>query len=516
MRSAPQTFVLLRTKQRVFLNHTMGLNLSVENVISLEQYTEGWIAGLQLAGLALQGHDRQPGASSMSDFIRGLTGSHRHIVSYLVEEVLSQRPKGTLDFLLQTSILDTLSGPLCDHVLGKPDLYSQSILEQLEHANLFIVPLDEEGKWYRYHHLFADVLQARLQFAQPGKPRELHLRASEWYEHHGAISDSVRHAVEAGEWERAAELIEQHAIAFGSRGQVQLVLDWLTALPEPVVRSHPLLCIFHAGALMYRNRLDDADARLLAAERAARGDIPAQQVRLILGRASMARSNLRRMEGDVVSSVEFSRQALEWLPDADIVARANATLSLAHRFLISGDAGPLSENEVTSALQYAQATGNIYLAQRATTLLARFYAMQGRLHRAAEVYEGLAGQNEASVLTGIADHFFGLGDLDREWNQLDEAEAILEQGVAQAQEYVSDGEATMRGYQALARLKQARGDARGAQSTLDEFTQLARKYHLAGEVLAQADAVQAWLDLMAGNVRAAASWRREGFTPAGS
>jgi LuxR family transcriptional regulator, maltose regulon positive regulatory protein len=132
--------------------------------------------------------------------------------------------------------------------------------------------------------------------------------------------------------------------------------------------------------------------------------------------------------------------------------------------------------------------------------------MQGRLHRAAEAYESLAGQNEASVLTGIADHFFGLGELNREWNHLDEAETILEQGVAQAQQYVSDGEATMRGYQSLARLKQARGDTRGAKATLDEFTQLARKYHLAGEVLAQADAVGAWLDLMAGNVGAAARW----------
>ena len=489
-----------------FLNHTMGLDLSVESVISLEQYTEGWIAGLQLAGLALRGHDRQPGASSMPDFIRGLTGSHRHIVNYLVEEVLGQRPKGTLDFLLETSILETLSGPLCDYVLEKPHLHSQLILEQLEHANLFVEPLDEEGKWYRYHHLFADVLHARLQFGRPEKLKELHLRASEWYQQYGAIPDSVRHAVEAGEWERVAQLIEQYAIEFGSRGQIQLILGWLAALPEPVLRSHPLLCIFHAGALMYNNRLEDADARLLQAEAAVQGDTPAGQARVILGRVSMARANLRRMEGDVAGSVELARQALELLPDSDNVARANATLSFAHRFLTSGDVSPLTENVVISALESARASGNAYLVQRGTTLLARFYAMQGRLHRSAELFDGLAEQDETSPMMGIADQFFGLGDLNREWNHLAEAERILEQGVSQARGYVSDGDATMRGYQSLARLKQARGDTRGAMETLDEFTQLARKYRFAGEVLAQADAVQAWLDLMSGDVRAAARW----------
>jgi LuxR family maltose regulon positive regulatory protein len=214
IRSADLRFTPDETSR--FLNHTMGLNLSVEDVMSLEQYTEGWIAGLQLAGLALQSHDRQSGGTSIPSLIQALTGSHRHIVNYLVEEVLSQRPRGTLDFLLQTSILETLSGPLCDHVLGKPPSYSQSILEQLEHANLFLVPLDEEGKWYRYHHLFADVLQARLQFAQPGKLRELHRRASEWYEQSGALPESVRHAVEAGELERAARLAEHHAMSLGN------------------------------------------------------------------------------------------------------------------------------------------------------------------------------------------------------------------------------------------------------------------------------------------------------------
>ena len=189
-----------------FLKQTMGLNLSTEDITALEQYTEGWIAGLQLAGLALQGHDPQPNAPSLPQFVQSLTGSHRYIVNYLLEEVLSQRPKGTMDFLLQTSILDSLSGPLCDHVLGKVNPHSQLILERLEHANLFLVPLDEEGKWYRYHHLFAEVLRARLQFTQPGKLRDLHLRASEWYHQSGSVPDSVRHALEAQEWERAREV----------------------------------------------------------------------------------------------------------------------------------------------------------------------------------------------------------------------------------------------------------------------------------------------------------------------
>ena len=288
---------------------------------------------------------------------------------------------------------------------------------------------------------------------------------------------------------------------------MHLVLSWLSALPEPALHSHPLLCIFYAGALMHQNRLEDAAARLRDAEGAVGDATPADQARLILGRVSMARSNLCRMQGDFTECVRLSEHALELLADSDSVPRANARLSLAHRFLASGDVTPESEALVTSALNAANASGNAYLAQRGKTLLARFCAMQGHLHRSEEIYaEGFSGQTEATFGAGNSDNFFGLGDLNREWNQLDEAEEILGQGVMQARSYISDGEAMMRGYQSLARLKQVRGDTQGAMATLDEFTKMAQEYHFADEVLTSVGAVRAWLELMAGNVAAAARW----------
>ena len=496
----------------VFLNQTMGLSLSAESVVPLDEYIEGWIAGLHLAELALQGQDPQPDTSRVSEFIHAFGSNHPYIDSYLGEEVLSQLPKGTVDFLLQTSILDSLSAPLCDYILGRSSIpHSQAILERLERANLFIIPLDGEGKWFRYHYLFAEVLRARLRKSRPGKLRELHLRACAWYEAAGSIPEAVRHGLEAGEWECAAQLMEQNGLPFGSKGQIQLILSWLTGLPESVMRSHPLLCIIHAGALMRTNRLEDAAARLRDAEDGIRvdtpGDTPADQARLILGRVSMVRSSLLRIQGDLRGCVEHARQAVESLPESDAVTRANAAVNLAHGFLISGDVNLAGEDLVTSALQSARASGNVEMAVRGTTLLARLRALQGRLHRSEEIYaEAASGQDEGSPFTGISDYFFGLGDLKREWNELDEAERILAQGVVQARSCFSDGDALMHGYQALARLKQARGDTQGAKATLDEFTQLAQQYHLSDELLHGVRAVQAWLDLMADNDCAAARW----------
>ena len=508
----------------VFLNRSMGLNLSTENVISLEAHTEGWIAGLQLAGLALQGHGPQPDVHTVSKFIQVFNGSHRYIVSYLVEEVLNQQPPNHLDFLLNTSILDRLSGPLCDYVLretrvessnnGSLDhisqfsiLDSQSILEQLEHANLFVIPLDEEGKWYRYHHLFAEVLQHRLKHEMPERIADLQLRASEWFEQSGLVPEAVRHAIKAEDWERAARLIEQNAISFGSKGQFHLILSWLAALPEPVMHSHPLLCIFHAGALMHNNNLEAAETRLQDAEGSIQVETPADRASLILGRVFMLRSNIVRIKGDLCGSVELAQQALDLLPETEIVSRASAGLNLAYRFLISGDVQLDNERLVISALESVRATGNVYTTLRGTTMLAKVHALQGHLHRSEEIYvEAISGQNEISFLTGIPGYYFGLGDLKREWNQLDESENLLALAMAQARWQVFDGDVVMHGYQSLARLKQARGDTEGAKAILAEFTQLAHQHHFSDSLLATLGAIRAWLDLMVDNVSAATQW----------
>ena len=220
-----------------FLNHSMGLSLSVDEVTALEARTEGWIAGLQIAALSMQGHN------DVSGFINTFSGSHRHILGYLAEEVVNHQPEAALNFLLQTSILDRLCGPLCDAVTGETN--GQAILEELEHRNLFITPLDGEGIWYRYHHLFGDLLRYRLNQAYPDRISELHLNASQWYEQAGFIDQAVQHALVAQSVDRAAMLVEKVAPAMIQRSELARLLNWLDTLPNDVVQS-----LAAAGALL--------------------------------------------------------------------------------------------------------------------------------------------------------------------------------------------------------------------------------------------------------------------------
>ena len=227
-----------------FLNQMMGLNLSAENIAALDKRTEGWIAGLQLAALSMQGR------SDAASFIKSFTGSHHFILDYLVEEVLQRQPEHVRNFLLQTAILDRLSSPLCDAVTGQED--GRGMLEALERGNLFVIPLDDQRQWYRYHHLFAEVLLAHLQEAQPDRVSMLHLRASEWYEQNGLRSDAIRHALAAKDFEGAAGLIEL-AWPAAEDGSIQQAtwLGWVKKLPEELVHrpacAQCLVCLCIIG-----------------------------------------------------------------------------------------------------------------------------------------------------------------------------------------------------------------------------------------------------------------------------
>ena len=244
-----------------FLNQMMGLNLSAEDIAALEARTEGWIAGLQLAALSMQGH-----ASDAASFIKSFTGSHHFILDYLVEEVLQRQPEHVRNFLLQTAILDRLSSPLCDAVTGQED--GKGMLEALERGNLFVIPLDDQRQWYRYHHLFAEVLQAHLQEAQPDRVSTLHQRASEWYEQNGLRSDAIRHALAAKDFECAAGLIELAGPATED-GSIQQAtwLGWVKKLPEELVHLRPVLNVWYAYALLGSGELEAAEARFKDAER---------------------------------------------------------------------------------------------------------------------------------------------------------------------------------------------------------------------------------------------------------
>src|SRR3989304_317314 len=223
----------------LFLNEVMQLELSPEVVNTLEARTEGWIAGLQLAALSLSGRSDKEG------FIASFTGSHRYLVEYLLEEVVGRQPEEVQSFLLSTSILERLCGPLCDAILGEPS-GREAILERLEQSNLFVVALDERGYWYRYHHLFRDFLRTRLHKTQVERVASLHRAASEWHAAHGFLREAVQHALWTQDWEYAAALVEQHGVSMMMHSEISTMYEWCAAFPEEVMRVRPALCLFQS------------------------------------------------------------------------------------------------------------------------------------------------------------------------------------------------------------------------------------------------------------------------------
>jgi LuxR family maltose regulon positive regulatory protein len=295
----------------------MGLDLSPDVIAALEARTEGWIAGLQMAAIALQPLAGQRRASSrrsggtqhesrsISAFVQAFTGSHRFVLDYLVEEVLEQQSPEIRDFLLKTSVLERMTASLCDAVCFGPDetpdpapgtaratpaapeprptksgshkltgagelpssvlgpvSKGQAILAELDRANLFQIPLDDERRWYRYHTLFADLLRSRLEQTQPGTSALLHRRASDWYERNGLIAEAVSHALAGGDVERVASLVEGNALVMVSHGELTILMEWLNALPEEMVRSRPWLCLSHAWVLVFAGHFDAAELLL--------------------------------------------------------------------------------------------------------------------------------------------------------------------------------------------------------------------------------------------------------------
>lgn len=319
-----------------FLTEMMGLPLSAEQVVALQARSEGWIAGLHLAALSLQDHE------DVAGFIAGFTGSHRYIADYLLEEVLSRQPEAVQDFLLQTCILEQLCAPLCDAVRGQDD--SQARLAHVERSNLFLVSLDEERRWYRYHHLFAELLRSRLLQTQPALVPELHRRASRWYEQHELLDEAVTHALAVPDIERAARLIEEYARFTNFPSQFQVLQGWLTRLTDAFVRTQPTLCILHAITLVFTQQLEQASARLRDAERCLlHEELPIRQRQALLGLITAFRGYQARLLGDYEQGVPLGQRALELMPEEQgrslltVLFRLGTFLAAASAYLVDGD-----------------------------------------------------------------------------------------------------------------------------------------------------------------------------------
>src|SRR5918999_842647 len=356
----------------------MGLDLSAEDVAVLEERTEGWIAGLQLAALSMR--HRQ----DVSGFIRSFSGSHRDVLDYLAEEVLERQLGQVREFLLVTSIAEHLTGILCDAITGRDD--GQGMLERLERENLFVIALDDERHWYRYHHLFADFLRGRLMRERPESTGELHLRASGWYEDNGHLPEAVGHALSAPDHDLAARLIEEGVEGAVERGEGTTALRWLEALPTEAKRLRPRLFVEHAVALVISGRPDDAEPLLQEAEQAAsEATVDGEEGRFLLGFASAVRSWRARLRGDAPEAVELARRSLSLLPDGEARVRTYAAVRLGDALRAVGDLAAADE-AYAEAAEIDRAARHTYGRLAAVVMHARVLAEQGRLREADEAF----------------------------------------------------------------------------------------------------------------------------------
>ncbi len=455
-----------------FLCRVMGLELSAADVAALETRTEGWIAGLQLAALSIQG---RPDAAG---FIRAFTGSNRFVLDYLVEEVLRRQPQDRRSFLLYSSIADKLCGALCDAVTGQT--HGQEMLEGLEHDNLFVVPLDDERRWYRYHHLFADVLRAHLLQEQPDQVPALHRKASDWFEDNGSRSDAIHHALCAGDFGWAADLIERAGPMTEDVAQSAIWLKWARALPDELVRSRPVLGVWFAWALSGSGELEAAEARLRDAERGLepgprepRVLLDEEHLRSLLATIAVSRAYNAHSVGDVPGTVKQAQRALDLLPEADHPRRQQATGLMGLTCWASGDL-EAADQVFTDYVLALRAAGNIPDAISAASVLPDIRVARGRLRDAVVAVEQLLQflvQQGEPLPPGAAELYRGLAELDLQRGDL----AAASDHLITSKQVAEQAESPVWRYRwvlAQARLNEARGDLEGAVSLLDEAERL--------------------------------------------
>jgi LuxR family transcriptional regulator, maltose regulon positive regulatory protein len=487
-----------------FLKGVMGLDLSEEDIAALEIRTEGWIAGLQLAAISMQGH------KDATSFIKSFTGSHHFVLDYLVEEVLQQQPESVQSFLLRTSILDRLCGPLCDAVLLDPSGSGQETLEYLEHANLFLVPLDNERRWYRYHHLFAELLRQRLHQGADsssedvgrGGVAELHIRASQWYEDSGLDIEAFHHAAAANDVDRAERLIEGGGIPRHFRGAVTAVLDWLESLPMTVLDARPSLWVMYASLLLVNGQTAGVEEKLQAAEAALQGTEPDDKTRNLIGQIAAARATLALTRYEVEIMLAQSRRALEYLHPDNLPSRANTTWTLGVAYQQQGDRAA-ARLAYTEAISLSQASGDIFTTILATLGLGDLQEAENQLYLAAETYRRVLQLLGDPPLPVACEAHLELARIFYEWNDLDAAEQHGRQSLHLARQYGRGIDRFVNCEVFLARLKLALGDVPGASAILAQASQSARRHNFVHR-MPEVAAAQVLTLLHQGNLAAAA------------
>jgi LuxR family maltose regulon positive regulatory protein len=513
-----------------FLTTVMHLPLTAEQVAALEHRTEGWIAGLQFAALAMRDH------RDIASFVNAFTGSHRFVVDYLAEEVINNQPHHLQTFLLKTSILDRMSASLCDAVLGitmnnesrtmgasiteagslaiahrssSGDNYSQLLLEQLERANLFIIPLDDTRQWYRYHQLFVDVLRGRLASgAIPEIVATLHRRASAWFEAQGLVAEAVQHALAANDGERAARLMELHGDAIWMHGGLATLARWLTALPDAALTAHPKLALNHAFMLVAQDAFASADRRLTAAEDALRA-APVPDPAL-LGQAAVIRTAIALLtEQPAEVTIASGRQALEILPESSTTWRSHASVILGIGYYAQAGAIKLSRQTLLEAEQISVRAGDAFIAASAVVHLSIVLEIGGQ-RRESERFNQHNLQHAAEPFwQGVplaAYARLGLGRARYERNDLRMAREHLTDAIGQLETW-SIKRPLIIACVWLARVHQALGEPEQAHKCMERVVAIVQKDDLK-QTFSHWAAYRARLALAQGDLTNAAEWAR--------
>ncbi len=509
-----------------FLNDQMGLTLSTTEVMALGARTEGWIAGLQLVALSLQGRDDK------ASFLQTFSGGHRYILNYLIEEVLNQQSKTVQEFLLRTAILERLCGPLCDHLFtdddvrfmqdgvddgglqatsGQQPFDSQAILEQLYHANLFLVPLDDEGQWYRYHQLFAEVLQHRLRQSQPNLLPTLHRRASAWYAANALFADAIRHAILAADFARTAELIEQIWPTTWNQGAVTTLLNWVQVLPQTTLMAHPALWVSYAWALAFTGQIEAAEASLRQVETMLQVTASAVETapiarNTLLGRAVALRAMLAARRGEP-AAIHLAQYSLTLIPADALRLRGDAYFALGLAYQKSG---ALSEalQAYQAVVELGIAADDIFLTIAARYHAARTYMAQSYLRVAAASYQQVLAfatqHNKPLPVVGLV--YVGYAEILYQWNNLAGAAQQVEIGLALSPPsdltYI-DG--PLHRFSILARIRQAMGDREGTLAALQLAKDTAQQTGIALDGK-RAAALDALIQLRLGQPELAIQW----------